>query len=216
VTDFLRSHLLWRGGIRKKGVDFLIGQQPDRVRRVTFDDPVDILAGIQAHVRQHAGEKSVLAGSQLAHRNPLSLQISNCPDSLGSDELEAPAVEAGQDDKRGSPVDREDQVARERRAEIGLTGGQRFRLRAFDQLDVSKIAEPLAAQELLGHVLRCVTERGVLGVVDQADRRGLGGRLGFRRFGSESHEPSGSRERQPAYEIPSGTAVGPLGLHGNV
>src|SRR2546427_8424028 len=68
-------------------------------------DPVDVLVGIQAHVRRHAGEERVGTGVQRGHRDRPSLEVADRSDTIGAQQFEAADVLASQDDDRVSCLD---------------------------------------------------------------------------------------------------------------
>jgi hypothetical protein len=99
AADPLRPELL--GGRRKgqEGVDLSFGEEPNRVGR-RMCHPVDVFSWVQAHVRHHAGEEHVLAGSQFLQGNGLAPEVANRTDALRPEQLEAARVDPREKDDR--------------------------------------------------------------------------------------------------------------------
>ena len=60
-------------------------------------DPVDVLAGIQADIRQNAGEEDMLGRPTRCHGDGLPLEVADRADVVGSEQLEAADVETRKD-----------------------------------------------------------------------------------------------------------------------
>jgi len=95
----------------------------------------------------------VIDASHGDHRDPLALQVTDRPDSLASDELEAAPVEPHQADDRSPTIERGDQVGGEDRLHVCLPRDHRLDPDAVigrHSLDVAHIGKSLAPQQLLG------------------------------------------------------------------
>lgn len=164
-------------------------------------DPVDVLVGIQAHVRRHAGEERVGTGVQRGHRDRPSLEVADRSDTIGAQQFEAADVLASQDDDRVSCLDSQDHRRREVPTDISLARSERL-------LDpdgpccrsVLHVGETLGPEQLFGHPLRAPAGAGDAG---NSESRRLGRRLGSGQFGSKSGEARCPRQRQTTQELPS-------------
>src|SRR5439155_13441397 len=81
--------------------------------------PVDVFAGVEAHVCRHAGQEDVLARLERLHGHGLSLQVADRAHLIASEQLETSEVDAGQHDNRVTCVDADDERAGERHREVG-------------------------------------------------------------------------------------------------
>ena len=64
------------------------------------DDPFDIFARIEAHVRHDAGEKNMRDWIPIPARRRSSFKIADRADALRAEQFEAPDVDPCQDDDR--------------------------------------------------------------------------------------------------------------------
>ena len=102
----------------------------------------------------HAAKKDVRGRFQPAHADRLPLEITNRPDALGAEQLEAAHVNPGQKDDRRAPVQADGRKRREVVADVGLAGAQRLVEPGRSVgTDVLHIGEALASQEVFRHVL---------------------------------------------------------------
>ena len=161
-------------------------------------DPVDVLAGIEAHIRHHAGEENVRWRSQLADGDVLPFEVPDGADPLGPEQLEAADVHPAQDRDRVTRVDMHDQYRGKVIADVGRAGGQTFVEPAgLLVADIVHLSEALGAEELFRHVLGGQTKAEA---VMHSEPRPLGGRFRGCRSGEQAREPHCARERQPAQE----------------
>jgi hypothetical protein len=99
----------------------------------------------------------MLAGSELANGNGLALQVANPVNLIGSEQLEAAAMDSPQDDDRISSIDLGDKRRAKGHADVGLArcyGTERSKT----LLDVFDIGKPVALQEIFGQILRRDTD----------------------------------------------------------
>src|SRR5438132_12580252 len=155
-------------------------------------DPVDVLVGIQAHVRRHAGEERVGTGVQRGHRDRPSLEVADRSDTIGAQQFEAADVLASQDDDRVSCLDSQDHRRREVPTDISLARSERL----LDpdgpcSRSVLQVGETLGPEQLFGHPLRAPAGAGDAG---NSESLRLGRRLGSGQSGSKSGEARRSEE----------------------
>jgi hypothetical protein len=116
-----------------------------------------------------------MGGSQLGDGDRLALEVADRADALGPEELVAADVDPGQENDRRAGIHLHDEGRDERHADVDLAVGEGLVDRGRSELDVLHVAEPLGAQQLLGHVLGRDTDAGNL---REPDPRRLGGGLG--------------------------------------
>jgi len=95
MSDILRPELLrfWREA--QVGIDLPLGEELHCLG-CGARNPVDVLARIEAHICHHAREEYMLAGFEFEHSDALSLQIADCVDLIGSEQLETTNMAPGQ------------------------------------------------------------------------------------------------------------------------
>ena len=103
VPDLLRPEFLRDWGKAQQGVDLPLGQELHGLGR-GMGHPGDVLAGVQAHVGDDAGEEDVLGRSQPWHRDALPLQVTDRPDPLRPEQFETADVDSRQQDDRVSRI----------------------------------------------------------------------------------------------------------------
>ena len=174
-------------------------------------DDVEVLAGVQAHIRHHAGEKDIPGGIQCGHGDGLSLQVADGADLVRPEQFEAADMESREDDDGVSRLQPEEERRGEVPIEVGFAGGE-GRLDAVGPrfLEVVHLGEPFAAQQGFGHILRGLTDARNL---DEPDPRRLGRRLRSNRPGVQAEEPCRPCQGQPAQEASPGPAFSLLGTH---
>jgi hypothetical protein len=96
----------------------------------------------------------VCGESQPTHGDALPLQVPDCADPLGSEQLEAADVHAAQDRDRVTRVYMHDQHRGEVVADVSRAGGQTFVEPAGLLVgDIVHLGEALGSEELFRHVL---------------------------------------------------------------
>jgi hypothetical protein len=126
--------------------------------------------------------KTVRGRVQPAHADRLPFKITNRPDAVGAEELEAANVDPGQENDRLAPVQTDGRHRREVVADVRLAGAQRLIQPARPVgTDVLHVGEALPSQEVFRHVLRGEAE--ALTMVHPKPRR-----LG-RRFSGDRPRP---------------------------
>jgi hypothetical protein len=100
MSDPLRAHFLRLWGESHEGVGLAFNEKAHRVRVLLPCDPLDVLAGIDADIGEHAGEQNMVTPSEHIKGNGLSLQITRRLDALGCKELIATRMDSSEHDDR--------------------------------------------------------------------------------------------------------------------
>jgi hypothetical protein len=122
-------------------------------------DDVEIFAGVEAHIRQHGGEKDVPAGIQRGHGDGLALQIADGADLVRPEQLEAADVESREDDEGVPCFQAEEERRGEVPIEVGFAGGEgRLDIGGPRFWEVVYLGEPFAAQQFFGYIGGSLTD----------------------------------------------------------
>jgi len=123
------------------------------------DGPDDVRFGIETDVSGHGRDQYVSCIPRARDRERLAFQVSDGPHALAREDLDAADVDAGQENDRVAGIDTKAHRGTEQHSDVGLARCERVLLPADTLLDVLDVSEPLALEELLGHVLWRLAER---------------------------------------------------------
>jgi hypothetical protein len=175
---------------------------------------MDVFIGVQPHIGHHACQVDVLAGAPLWHGHGLPLQVTDRPHALRPKQLETADMDARQHDNGIARVHADNERGGEAQAEVGVARGEGLReAGSFHGLDVLDLGEPLALQEVFGHVLGGNTDPGDL---DQPKRRRLGWWLRGDWPGVQAEQPRRACHGQPTEEASPRPTFSLWGPHGDL
>src|SRR5262245_25716348 len=97
------QQFLWLGGKAEERGDLSLDEKRHWFY-VRAGDPVDVLDGIQPHIRRHAGQEYMRARTQRLHADALALQVSDPLYRLVSEQLETAGVHAGKHNDRTASI----------------------------------------------------------------------------------------------------------------
>ena len=129
----------------------------------------------------------MLGAAQFGHGHGLPLQVADGAHPLGPDHLEAADVAPREDDDGVPCIHPDEERPDEVQDDVDLAGSQGWREKVPGHLDVLDIGEPLALQEVFGHVQGGDTDGGAL---RQPELRRLGRRLRSNRPGCRPRNPA--------------------------
>jgi hypothetical protein len=175
--------------------------------------PADVPARIEPYVSRHAGQKHVLGRSLPEHGHPFVLEIADGPDVRPPEHLEAADVDAAEQHDGIPGVDPGQVDARELHHHVRAAGGDEPGAEAVGRFDVLHLADPVGPEQLLGQVLRCDADRGI---VDEPEACCLEWRLGGDGPGTQAQESRRPRECHPLQEPPPTERPSLLDTHGNL
>jgi hypothetical protein len=107
VPDLSRPELLGLWGEAQIGIDLPPGEEI-HLRSRGMGDPVNVLAGIQAHMPYYRCGKHVLARAQFLDGDTLPLSVANRVNAVSPKQLKASDVDASQEDDGESCIDLDD------------------------------------------------------------------------------------------------------------
>jgi hypothetical protein len=105
-----------------QGVDLALSEALDRLGQGVHI-PGDVRLGVQAHIRQHAGEEEVGTAPELPHADGFPLQVTDGAHPRRPIQFVAAPVDPRQEDEWGPAIQPADEGEHTRHAEIDLAGG---------------------------------------------------------------------------------------------